>query len=426
VLRTLVLDFALVFADPCLPGAYPIAPLVSAAMSQQKLTKLAVEQIPAQGEDVVVWDTALPGFGVRVKPTGVRSYIIQYRDRTTGASKRMTIGQHGALLTFDQAKKHARGILADALRGQDPVGERRAVRKAPNMANLASDYLDRHAVPKKRPKSVRDDRAMLETVILPAVGTKKVASIERRDIESMHLHLSDRPYQANRVLALFSKMLNLAVEWGWRRDNPAKGIQRYREEKRDRWLTDEELSRLVRVLENHPNIRAANAVRLQLLTGARMGEVLKAERKDFDLDRGVWTKPSHHTKQKRREHVPLSRPAQDLVSFIVARTEPDSPYLFPGNIPGEPLQDIKKFWSMVMREAGIENYRRHDNRHTFASHLVSSGLSLEIVGRLLGHTNPTTTHRYAHLADNPLRLATARFGDKIASVSAHAVRDRSS
>jgi integrase len=238
--------------------------------------------------------------------------------------------------------------------------------------------------------------------------------------------LNDRPYQANRLLALISKMLNLAVEWGWRRDNPAKGIQRYREEKRDRWLTDEELSRLVRVLEKHPNIRAANVVRLQLLTGARMGEVPKAERKDFDLDRGVWTKPSHHTKQKQREHVPLSRPAQDLVSSIVARTEPDTPYLFPGNIPGEPLQDIKKFWSMVMREADIENYRRHDNRHTFASHLVSSGLSLEIVGRLLGHTNPTTTQRYAHLADDPLRLATARFGDKIAIVSAQAARDRSS
>jgi Arm DNA-binding domain len=123
-------------------------------MSQKKLTKLAIEQIPAQGAEVVVWDTALPGFGVRVKRTGVRSYIIQYRDRTTGASKRMTIGQHGALLTFDQAKKHARGILADALRGQDPVGERRAGRKAPNMADLASDYLERHAVPKKRPKSV--------------------------------------------------------------------------------------------------------------------------------------------------------------------------------------------------------------------------------------------------------------------------------
>jgi hypothetical protein len=137
----------------------------------------------------------------------------------------------GALLTFDQAKKQARGILADALRGQDPVGERSAVRKAPNVADLASDYLERHAVPKKRPKSVRDDRAMLENVILPTIGTKKVASIERRDIESVHLRLNDRPYQANRMLALISRMLNLAIEWGWRRDNPAKGIQRYLEER---------------------------------------------------------------------------------------------------------------------------------------------------------------------------------------------------
>ena len=250
-------------------------------MAQQKLTKVAVEQIPAQGEEVVVWDTALPGFGVRVKRTGVRSYIIQYRDRTTGTSKRMTIGQHGALLTFDQAKKQARGILADALRGQDPVGERRAVRRAPNMADLASDYLERHAVPKKRPKSVRDDRAMLENVILPAVGTKKVASIERRDIESMHLRLNDRPYQANRLLALISKMLNLAVEWGWRRDNPAKGIQRYREEKRDRWLTDEELSRLVRVLEEHPNMRAANAVSAPIVDRSQNGRGAQGRAEGF-------------------------------------------------------------------------------------------------------------------------------------------------
>jgi integrase len=263
----------------------------------------------------------------------------------------------------------------------------------------------------------------MKNVILPAVGTKKVASIDRREVESMHLRLNDRPYQANRVLALISKMLNLAVEWGWRRDNPARGIQRYREERRDRWLTDEELSRLVRVLEDHPNARAANAVRLQLLTGARMGEVLKAERKDFDLDRGVWTKPSHHTKQKRREHVPLSPAAQALVLSIFAQSAQDEPHLFPGRVPGKPLRDIKRFWASAMHEAGIENYRRHDNRHTYASHLVSSGLSLETVGRLLGHTNPNTTQRYAHLADDPLRMATTQFSDKIARVAR--LRDRS-
>ena len=165
---------------------------------------------------------------------------------------------------------------------------------------------------------MRDDRSMLDRIIVPRLGSKKVDAVGRRDIEAIHVALQDRPYQANRVLALLSKMFNLAVQWHWRSDNPAKGIKRYDEEKRDRWLSDEELGGLCRVLDEHPNQRASNAVRLQLLTGARLGEVLKAERADFDLQRGVWTKPSHHTKQNRREHVPLSAEAQVLVSAILS------------------------------------------------------------------------------------------------------------
>ena len=113
--------------------------------------------------------------------------------------------------------------------------------------------------------------------------------------------------------------------------------------------------------------------------------------------------------------MPLSAEAQALASAILAAADPASPYLFPGDAPGKPLQDIKKFWTSVMRQAGIANYRRHDNRHTYALHLVSSGLSLEIVGRLLGHTQAATTKRYAHLADDPLRMATGRFGSKLAA-----------
>jgi integrase len=382
-------------------------------MIAEKLSKTVVERIKAADQDVAVWDETLPGFGVRVKPSGVRSYMIQYRARNTGASKRLTIGQHGPLLTFDQAKKQARAMLADAMRGADPVEARRATRRAPTVADLAADYLERHAIPKKRPKSVRDDRAMLDNIILPKLGAKKVASIGRRDIEAIHVAMKERPYQANRVLSLMSKMFNLAVEWQWRPDNPAKGIERYEEQKRDRWLSDDELRRLCTALDEHPNRRAANAVRLQLLTGARLGEVLTSRKEDYDLQRGVWTKPSHQTKQKRTEHLPLSAQALALIASIIEMSEPDSRFLFPGNKPGQPLREIKKFWSTVMRKAGITNYRRHDNRHTYASHLVSSGLSLEIVGRLLGHTTATTTKRYAHVADDPLRAATDRFGLKI-------------
>ena len=385
-------------------------------MARQKLTKTFVEGIPTADQDVVVWDDALPGFGVRVKPSGIRSYIVQYRSRSSGASKRLTIGQHGPLLTFDQAKRQARTILADAMRGQDPVEERRSARKAPTMAELASDYLERHAIPKKRPKSVRDDRAMLDNIVLPRLRSKKVEAVSRRDVETIHVGLKDRPYQANRTLALLSKMFSLAVEWGWRPDNPVKGMERYQEEKRDRWLSNDELRRLCDMLDRHPNQRAANVVRLQLLTGARLGEVLPARKDAIDFERGVWTKPSHLTKQRRTEHVPLSGQALALLSAIFEVSDPESPYLFPGNVPGQPLKGIKTFWASALREAGIEDYRRHDNRHTYASHLVSSGLSLELVGRLLGHTTATTTKRYAHLADDPLRAATERFGAKIAAL----------
>jgi hypothetical protein len=229
-------------------------------MARQKLSKTMVEDLTPGTEDIVVWDTALPGFGVRVKPDGVRSYIVQYRNRETGASKRMTIGQHGPLLTFEQARKQARAHLADAMRGSDPSDDRRAKRKAPTLAVLAAEYLDKYATPKKRPKSVRDDRSMLQNIILPRLGSQKVAAIGRRDIEELHASLRDRPYQANRVLALLSKMFNLAVEWHWRTSNPVKGIKRYEEEKRDRWLQDDELQRLSDVLDAHPNQRAASAI----------------------------------------------------------------------------------------------------------------------------------------------------------------------
>jgi integrase len=281
------------------------------------------------------------------------------------------------------------------------------------MRHLATDYLEQHAVPKKRPRSVNNDRSMINRIIVPRLGSKKVAAVQSRDIHLLHVSMKNTPYQANRVLALLSKMLSLAVKWGWRSDNPVKGIERFQEKRRERWLSDDELRRLLAVLASHQNQRAANAVRFQLLTGARLGEAMKARWSDIDLERGVWTKPSHHTKQKRTEHIPLSGPALVLLAEMQSKASPTEESLFPGNVAGQPLQDIKKFWRAAIAEAGISGYRLHDNRHTHASHLVSSGLSLEIVGRLLGHTNPTTTKRYAHIADSPLRAAAERFGAKL-------------
>jgi integrase len=382
-------------------------------MAKQKLTKSTVEKLTPANADYIVWDADLPGFGVRVKPSGVKSYVVQYRNRQTGASRRKTIGQHGPLLTFHQAHERARITLADALKGNDPIADDQAIRTAPTMRDLAGDYLEQHAIPKKRPRSVANDRSMINRILLPRLGSKKVSAVQSREIQAIHVAMKDTPHQANRVLALASKMFSLAINWGWRSDNPVKCIERYQEEGRERWLSNDELSQLLGALLAHPNQRAANAVRFQLLTGARMGEVLATRWSDMDLTRGVWIKPSHHTKQKRTEHLPLSAPALALLADMRTRAEPAARYLFPGDDPDKPLQGIKKFWRGITEQVGLNNYRLHDNRHTHASHLVSSGLSLEIVGRLLGHTNPITTKRYAHLADDPLRAAAERFGSKM-------------
>ena len=261
----------------------------------------------------------------------MKSYVVQYRNRKTGVSRRQTIGQHGPLLTFHKAREQARIILADALKGNDPVADGRASRAAPTVRQLAADYLEQHAFPKKRKRSVENDRSMLDRIILPRLGGKKVSDVQSRDIHALHVAMKDTPYQANRALALMSKMFSLAVNWGWRGDNPVKGIERFHEERRERWLSDDELSRILGALAIHPNERAANAVRFQLLTGARIGEVLSSRWSDIDLARGVWTKPSHHTKQNRTEHLPLSAPALALLAEMRARAGAAQQYLFPGN-----------------------------------------------------------------------------------------------
>jgi len=374
-------------------------------MPVQKLTKSAVEKLASGGREIIYWDSSLRGFGIRVKPNGTKSYVVQYRNRMTGRSKRQTIGRVGPLLSFACARKSAMRLLSEAAQGGDPVEAKRTARKAETMAFLADQYLEQHARPKKRAKSVANDISMLNGIILPALANRKVVEVNHRDIQALHNGLRDTPYRANRALALLSKMFELSIRWGWRSDNPAKGVGRFPEEKRHRWLSEEELARLLGALNDHPNQSAANAIRLQLLTGARIGEVLSAKWNDFDLVRGFWVKPSHHTKQKRTEHLPLSRAAILLLQDIRANVDANCQLVFPGKVPGQPIKDLKRFWKAVKDAAQLQDYRIHDNRHTHASHLVSSGLSLPIVGRLLGHTNPMTSQRYAHLADDPLRNA---------------------
>ena len=206
-------------------------------------------------------------------------------------------------------------------------------------------------------------------------------------------------------MALLSRLFSLAIKWGWISRNPCRGIERNPEEPRERYLTGAELARLVEVLDGFEDQQVANLVRLMLLTGARKGEVLKAEWRQFDLDEGTWVKPSAHTKQKKLHRAPLNAEAIALLRSIPH----DLPYVFPARA-GRPRQDIRKPWAHICRDAGLQDMRRHDLRHSFASILAGKNLSLPIIGKLMGHTQAKTTQRYAHLADDPLRKATAIVG----------------
>jgi len=358
------------------------------------------------GKDVV------RGFGVRVTASGARSFILNFT--VAGRERRLTIGAYPAWKVATARKEAERLRREEIDRGHDPLGARHAARDAPTVSDLCDRYLAEHAIKKR---SVADDKSMIRRIVRPELGSRKVASITFTDIDRLHRKMTkETPYQANRLLALLSKMFSLSIRWEMRSDNPAKGVERNPEERRYRYLTGDELRRLTEALSVHPSQIAANAVRLLLLTGARRGEVLSATWDQFDLELGIWIKPSSHTKQKREHRVPLSAPARQLLAEMkavaenraTARGREPAPYVFPARVGDGPMVEIKTAWGALCRAAELRGVRTPDLRHTYASVLASAGLSLPVIGALLGHTQPGTTARYAHLFDDPLRAATER------------------
>jgi integrase len=374
---------------------------------RKRITESTIKALrPPETSNRVIYDQEVPGFGVRITARGAIAFVLEYT--VEGRQRRYTMGSWPEL-TATAARQKARQIRGDIQRDgadADPLARREGQRTAPTVAELADRYLDEYARPHKRESSVYNDESLLNQIVRPELGRLRVASVQRDHIERLHRGLRGRPYRANRALSLLSKMFSLAVEWRLRADNPCKGVRRNPEERREKWLRNEEITHLIAALAQHPNRVTANAIRLALLTGARRGELLKAQWEEFDLEREVWTKPSHHTKQRKVEHLPLSQPALALLRTL--KQQADGEYVFPGK--NGPLKELKSSWASIRNAAGLTGVRLHDLRHTYASHLVSGGESLHIVGKLLGHTRPETTQRYAHLADDTLRKATAKFG----------------
>ena len=379
-----------------------------------QLTDKIVKNIPLPAKgNRVVYDTLVKGFGVRVTAKGVRvtaigakSFVINYRVRSTGQERRFTIGQSPAW-SVAAARKEAKLLKKRIDNGADPLGEVQTERKAEDVADLARRFIDQH-LSKLRPSSRTEYASIIDSFVLPALGRRKVAHVAFSDVDALHRQVTERGarYRANRTVAVLSKMFSLAIRWGLRPDNPAKGIERNQETKRTRYLSASELIRLSEALAELDDQQAADIFRLLLLTGARRGEVLGMRWADLDIEAGVWAKPGATTKQKTEHRVPLSEAACVLLRNLRQAAPNDAVFVFPGIGRNGYRAELKKPWAKLRKTAAIGDARIHDLRHTYASVLASAGLSLPIIGALLGHTQASTTARYAHLLDDPLRAAT--------------------
>lgn len=376
-------------------------------MSNRLTNALVRAAEPPERGQQFVWDTEIKGFALRVTARGAKAFVVDYRAR--GRQRRITIGSYPDW-TVAAAREEAKALKREVDRGGDPMGQRHEETSAPRVRDLWERYESEH-LPSKAERTQRDERAIWLKLILPALGTTRISDVSHEDVQALHRQITQKrgtPVRANRTVEVLRKAMNLAIRWGWRMDNPARGIRRNPEDKRTRYLSQEELARLSVALERHPERVSVNAIRFLMLTGARRGEVLNARWDQFDLRAGIWTKPSAHTKQRKEHRVPLSAPALSLLAEL--RNDADGAYVFPGKAENQPLTDLKKTWAAVTRAAEIEDIRVHDLRHTFASILVSRGASLPLIGALLGHTQAATTARYAHLYDEPLREAAELVG----------------
>jgi integrase len=246
----------------------------------------------------------------------------------------------------------------------------------------------------------------------------KVADVRTPDVRRVHAAAQEVAgrYIANRTLAYLRKLLSLSIEAGERLDNPAKGVKPYPEDRRERYLSEDEAARFFKALETLDDPDAADALRFLLLTGARRSEVLGAPFSQFDLDAGVWTKPSAHTKQKKTHRLYLEGPALELVRRRRA-ADPFGVWLFPGRDRARPRADLKRPWVRVRDAADLKGMMIHSLRHSHASFLISAGVPLAVVGRELGQTQAATTQRYAHVADQAQREAMAQVGAKLAALA---------
>ena len=395
-------------------------------MDRVKITKKVIENIKAGSKRLTLHDSEIKGFQCRINPNGSKVYYLYYRTGA-GDQRQPKIGIHGEI-TPEQARGIAKQWLAEVASGNDPSKDRQDKRQGETVEEFCQRYIEQYAKVKKKASSAAMDQLNINSHVIPKLGRLKVANVTRQDIAKLHHRMKKTPYAANRVLALLSKMFNVAELWGARpeRTNPCYLVARYKEQKRKRFLSVREVAYLSDTLreieiENVELPGVVPALRLLIFTGCRRGEILTLKWDHVDIENHCLNLPDSKTGEKK---VYLNAPALDVLVNI-ERVE-GNPFVIVGRNKGAGLNNIDKPWLRIKQRTtaaiikdnagkGINDVRIHDLRHTYASVAVGGGQTLPVIGKLLGHTQAQTTARYAHLADDPIRAASEAVGATLAA-----------
>jgi integrase len=404
-----------------------------------KISKRLVEALKPGPTDRIVFDTEVRGFAVRVRKTGGMSYAVEYKaGHGRGApTRRVTIGPVGTM-TPEQARAAARRVLGSVALGEDPAAKKASERRALPLGKVIDVFLQEHVEAKRKASTAAWMRDALERIVRPALGSAKPDRVTRQDAARLHSSMSDRPVQANRTLAILGALYSWAGKNGYVEEghNPARGVEKFSERSRERFLTNEEFARLADALrlgetsglpytvdETNPKAKHARkaddrrteldpfavaAIRLLMLTGARLREILNAKWEYADFERGVLFLPDSKTGRK-----PIYLSAAALAILSALPRIQGNPFIIAGAKHGAPRADLKKPWAAVTKAARLEGVRIHDLRHSFASVAAGASLGLPIIGKLLGHSQASTTQRYAHLAADPMHRAAETIGATI-------------
>ena len=383
-----------------------------------RITKKTVDALSAREREFMLWDRDVKGFGVRVHPSGRKVYLVKYRHH--GRVIKKTIGPHGTIPPA-AARARAAEIITAARTGRDMTGRILPMRKdeGATMHDLAGRFLAEHVAAHCKPSSAHSYEIAIRRHVLPRLGNLRVAEITRADVAAMHRQMHGTPFAANRTLGILSAMFTAAELWGLRPQgsNPCRYVKRFRERRRERFLSDDEYRRLgaaLREAENTGTVAdsAIAAIRLLMLTGCRLSEIMTMRWDQIALEAGELRLPESKTGAKV---VYLGEPARAVLRGI-AREE-GNPWVIRGRRPGSRLASLHFPWGRIRKRAGLDDVRLHDLRHSFASGGLLVGEGLPMIGKLLGHSQVQTTARYAHLADDPVKAAANRISGRIAKVA---------